>query len=209
MVLGVALVAACATPYQQMGFRGGYQDQPLGEGRYLIEVKVNGYTSAGTAMGYLHRRSAEVCKAAGYRDYVFEDAAADASYVTVRTGNTLQTVSKPERSAIIRCTRPRRRARRAKPAQGWWCSDPVNQAGPRPCYPTKAICDESSRELNAPMSACYEQLYAACLSYVDEESGGEGRMCFANLASCESMIDYIERNGERMSIASGCQRRSR
>jgi hypothetical protein len=106
----VSLVAclmlfACSTPYQQSGVRGGYRDRPMGQGRFFVEVKVNGYTSSGTALEYLHRRSAEVCMAAGYAEYVFEDSAADATYGAFRVGNTVQMYSKPELSAIVRCTR--------------------------------------------------------------------------------------------------------
>src|SRR5690606_15068237 len=44
LVIAAALaLVGCSTPYQQMGFRGGYRDRPMGGGRYLVEVRVNGY----------------------------------------------------------------------------------------------------------------------------------------------------------------------
>lgn len=70
-----ALVAALAsaTPYQEKGFRGGFETTDLGGGRYMISVEVNGYTNRNTAIEYTYRRAAEVCPA-GY-DVVDNDRA--------------------------------------------------------------------------------------------------------------------------------------
>lgn len=104
MVLVVVLgCGGCATPYQQMGFRGGYRDRQLSEGRFFVEVRVNAYASSGTALEYLHRRARDLCTAAGYAEYAIEDSAADADIGVVRTGNTLQAYRKPEMSAIVEC----------------------------------------------------------------------------------------------------------
>ena len=108
----LALLAGCATPYQRMGFAGGVTDRPMGEGRFFVEVRVNGYTSSGTALQYLHRRSQELCVGAGYASYAFDDSAADATYGAVRVGDTVTTYSKPEMSAIVRCTGSTRSRRR-------------------------------------------------------------------------------------------------
>lgn len=57
-----------------MGFRGGYQDEPLGDGTYLVTVKVNAYTDASTAYRYFHRRAAEICREHGFKSYVVLDS---------------------------------------------------------------------------------------------------------------------------------------
>jgi hypothetical protein len=65
-VVAVAIVAACGTPYQSMGwYRGGYEDTHMGGRQHLVHVEVNGYTSSATALAYAHRRAREICPA-GY-----------------------------------------------------------------------------------------------------------------------------------------------
>lgn len=61
MILAMALLASCATPYQRQGFSGGYSDSDLGNGRHAIDVNVNSFTSRGTALEYAHRRAGELC----------------------------------------------------------------------------------------------------------------------------------------------------
>jgi hypothetical protein len=61
LVMVLAIVSGCATPYQSKGFRGGYTSRPLGPSRWIIEVKVNSYTSRSTAIEYSYRRAAELC----------------------------------------------------------------------------------------------------------------------------------------------------
>lgn len=133
VVLAVAVVVALgsSTPYQRQGgflSPGGYDDARLEEGRYFVEVKVNGYTSASTAMRYLHRRALDLCRAAGYDSYAIEDSQSSESvyavtnttgsatahtYGSVATGSYQGTsrttvIRKPETSAVIRCTGRRR-----------------------------------------------------------------------------------------------------
>lgn len=98
-LLVCALLGGCVTPYQQMGLSGGYADQALGGGRYSIDVRVNGYTSAGTALQYAYRRAGELCPG-GY-DVV--NALADKSTSYIATGNMVQPVNKPEIALIVQC----------------------------------------------------------------------------------------------------------
>lgn len=58
-------LASCATPYQQMGYRGGYSDRRIAENTYVIRARVNGFTGEDTAVEYAHRRAGELCPA-GY-----------------------------------------------------------------------------------------------------------------------------------------------
>lgn len=69
MVILLVVLLGCATPYQAKGFRGGYQDEAVGDGTYIITVNVNGYTSTSTAFKYFQRRAHEVCVAHGFTSY--------------------------------------------------------------------------------------------------------------------------------------------
>lgn len=74
MVCTLAVSGCASTPYQPMGFRGGYQDESLGDGTYLVTVQVNAYTDASTAYRYFHRRSADLCRERGFSSYVVLDS---------------------------------------------------------------------------------------------------------------------------------------
>ncbi len=100
MVIGMV---ACATPYQPMGFRGGYAERPMGQGQFFVRVEVNGYTSLGLANEYLYRRANELCLRAGYRGFAVSGAASDSSVSAVMVGDNVQLVQKPDISALVTC----------------------------------------------------------------------------------------------------------
>jgi hypothetical protein len=64
------IVAGCATPYQQHGFRGGYSDARIGQDSVLVSFKGNGYTSKERVQLYLLYRCAEVTRQYGYDYFV-------------------------------------------------------------------------------------------------------------------------------------------
>ena len=49
VILSLALLAGCATPYQRMGALGGYQEEQLAPDIYRVAFFGNGYTSPQTA----------------------------------------------------------------------------------------------------------------------------------------------------------------
>lgn len=66
IMAGLALLAACATPYQplQQGTRaGGYQEEQLDEATYLLHFSGNGHSQLETVIGYWNRRASELCPA--------------------------------------------------------------------------------------------------------------------------------------------------
>lgn len=89
-VLLVLAVAACATSY-----RSAYTDRTIGPGRWLVTVKVNGYTSSADAEDFAYRRAAELCPG-GY-DILSNNQGADIS-----TYNG-QVISKPTASLAVAC----------------------------------------------------------------------------------------------------------
>jgi len=56
----VVFLVACATPYQSMGLRGGYDQTDLGGGRWMIRAEGNGLTRRSTVIEYTYRRAREL-----------------------------------------------------------------------------------------------------------------------------------------------------
>jgi hypothetical protein len=99
MVAVIASATACATPYQEMGMRGGVEAHPIGDGSFAVHARVNGFTSHGTALEYAHRRASEACPG-GY-DVMDRATSAKTSYWV--SENSVSRVDKPEVTLIVRC----------------------------------------------------------------------------------------------------------
>lgn len=105
----VMAIAGCATPYQEMGWRGGYDQSHLGPGMWSVRVEVNAHTSAGTALEYAYRRAGELCGSMEF-DVLDGTQAHRDNYVV--TNNVVTNYQKTDISIIVRCrshaiTRPR------------------------------------------------------------------------------------------------------
>ena len=123
-ILVVVAAAGCATPYQEKGYRGGYEDYRAGANAHFVRYTGNGYTGKGTILQYWHRRAAEICGGEGR--YEVLSMGADSSQhtygnsTTTYTGTSRQvgrstyqtgtattqqpvTVTKHEASGYIRC----------------------------------------------------------------------------------------------------------
>ena len=59
-VLALSILAGCATPYQPMGFLGGYSETQLDENVFHVSFDGNGFTSEEKASEYCLLRSAEL-----------------------------------------------------------------------------------------------------------------------------------------------------
>lgn len=73
LVAALILSACSATPYQPMGFTGGYKDAHIKDNMYYVEIATNAYTAKTTAIQYFHRRAKEICLENGYKDYRVKD----------------------------------------------------------------------------------------------------------------------------------------
>lgn len=65
--LVVALVSACATPYQPSGPAGGYSERELGGGKYYLKYLGNEFTKSEVVREYWERRASELCQGKPYR----------------------------------------------------------------------------------------------------------------------------------------------
>jgi hypothetical protein len=63
----LAILTGCATPYQPMGALGGYQEEQLAPDTYRVAFFGNGYTAPQTAAEYLIHRCAELTEQKGFR----------------------------------------------------------------------------------------------------------------------------------------------
>ena len=62
----IVILSNCATPYQQMGALGGYQEEQLAPDIYRVAFFGNGYTNPQTAAEYVIHRCAELTEQRGY-----------------------------------------------------------------------------------------------------------------------------------------------
>lgn len=71
MLSVLALLVACATPYQRAGKEGGkgYFDTKLQEGVYKVTFSGNEETGVDVANDYALLRAAEVCSENGYKSF--------------------------------------------------------------------------------------------------------------------------------------------
>src|SRR3569832_882870 len=134
-------LVGCATPYQQMGFSGGYADKEIGNNRYLVTVKVNGFTDRATALEYLDRRAAELCPT-GYD--IVDRAAGDNGGVVV-TRSFISENHKPEEDAVIQC-------RVTRPAISTSDIAPPVRPPPQPSIPKRRVVYGQQPLFCAPLS---------------------------------------------------------
>jgi len=184
LAAGAALLvaAACSTPYQPMGLSGGYRDSRMAPGVHFIEVSVNAYTSAGTALEYLHRRAMELCPSG----YVLLDGNSSTSTSYSVIGKNVYAMTKPSNSALIECKKKRR-----KPAP-WFCI--VSSApGIGACERTKPDCQSIRLALTdaagggITFSECEASRSAFC--YRVDGPDGEYDSCRASAAQCLAARD--------------------
>jgi hypothetical protein len=160
------LAAGCQTPYQTMGpIRGGYEDNPVGDGMYVVHVKVNGFTSRGKAMAYAYRRASELCE----HGYSVVDGAQGGAVGVIVGQSWAQTYEKPEVTLAIRCSREAEPVDEAPPRlqptseSGWWC---VTASGGAigACYREREHCEAMRSEwVTEPgTSECIQQQKVVC-----------------------------------------------
>jgi hypothetical protein len=65
--ISAALIAGCATPYQPMGYLGGYREIRMAADIYRVMFFGNGYTNSELAAEYALRRCADLTQQNGYR----------------------------------------------------------------------------------------------------------------------------------------------
>lgn len=65
LIISTFLLAGCATPYQPLGARGGYEETKITDDIYIVSFHGNAYTRPQQAMTYCLYRAAELTKKNG------------------------------------------------------------------------------------------------------------------------------------------------
>lgn len=83
--------SACSTPYQKEGLTGGYSDKYLGDDKWMITIRGNGYTSISTVYEYFYRRAGEIVNENGYKGYEVIDIAVynSSGYLVTKSKTTI------------------------------------------------------------------------------------------------------------------------
>lgn len=70
LVIAMCLVlGACSTSYQQKGMAGGYTDTEVGENKYLVTFRGNGFTSSSKVDEFAFQRAKELCIEKGFKNF--------------------------------------------------------------------------------------------------------------------------------------------
>ncbi len=114
LVSVLALLAACATPYQQAkkATANGYFDTKLQEGMYEVIFNGNENTTTAQANNFALLRAAEVCLENGYQSFEIVRKSEDFTEKEVDTGvkilgGTLSNIenTEPKITLIVRCSK--------------------------------------------------------------------------------------------------------
>ena len=99
-LVAIFLSSSCATPYQALGFRGGYEDFEAQPGVHFVTFSGNAYTGRTAIIRYWHMRAKEICPN-GY-EMISQDSSTRASSA-VRMGNSVILLRKSRAEGYIRC----------------------------------------------------------------------------------------------------------
>ncbi len=91
VLIQTSFIAGCATPYQKVGFTGGYSETRLGEHLFRVNFRGNGYTSSERAADFCMLRCAELTQENGCRYFCVLQGGNDVSYSAYTTPRTSQT----------------------------------------------------------------------------------------------------------------------
>jgi hypothetical protein len=101
-ILCLFSLCGCATPYQPLGFRGGYSDLLLESDRFRVSFKGNGYTSADTVETYLLYRSAELAVQRGFDYFIITDSSGETSQSFSTLSGSTTTIQRYRTAVIIK-----------------------------------------------------------------------------------------------------------
>ena len=85
ILLTALMLAACATPYQRVGFTGGYSETQLGENIFRVSFRGNAYTNRERAADFSLLCSAELTLERGFRYFVIVESEKDRKISTYTT----------------------------------------------------------------------------------------------------------------------------
>jgi len=103
MIATATTLAGCATPYQPMGFKGGYKDVHIHDNVYYVTFGGNAWIDTGTAVQYFHRRAKELCTEKGFGNYRVLSEKDSSQWSAAATYGSAYTMEKPVWSGQVEC----------------------------------------------------------------------------------------------------------
>jgi hypothetical protein len=103
MAVACSLLAACATPYQPAGFRGGFKEEQIRDNLWYLTFGGNAWIDYGTAVKYFHRRAKELCTEQGFRDYTVRESRDGTEHTAVVNPGSAMIMQKPVHSGYVEC----------------------------------------------------------------------------------------------------------
>jgi hypothetical protein len=85
ILLAALVLPGCVTPYQHVGFTGGYSETQLGENIFQVSFRGNGYTSHERTSDFSLLRSAELTLERGFRYFIIVESEKDTKIGTYTT----------------------------------------------------------------------------------------------------------------------------
>ncbi len=82
------LIGCGATPYQKMGFLGGYKDKPLEGSKHYVEFLANAVSNPFEAESMWHRRASELCNGKEYTYSYYDQSGQKTNTTAVPAGGT-------------------------------------------------------------------------------------------------------------------------
>lgn len=102
----VLFISSCTT-YHKMGFTGGYDDFPLGSGKYQIIAKGNGYTNEERVRAIAFKRAAELTLSLGYKYfYIIDNQNQTKSNYVINSNRNGTYINNIEKSSFIMIIEP-------------------------------------------------------------------------------------------------------
>jgi hypothetical protein len=108
LCLAALLLAGCATSYGPYGYwrGGGYTDQRLPDGTYLVTVRFTGaMDDQARAYEYFQRRAAEIAVSEGCKTYEVLEMTGGSQKTLLPVGSVIAVLEYPNISGRIRCVR--------------------------------------------------------------------------------------------------------
>jgi hypothetical protein len=184
------LAVACATPYQEkgahanLGADGGYSEEPLSHGRFVVHASGNLLTDLDTTMTHARTRAGELCPT-GYD--VLDSAAGTVPIQRPGIVNARATVV----TLFVQCQPAQLAPGVAAPDDRWWCAtDSTETTGF--CERQKDACQARGTDAEAkglPHEPCVPRPAAACFR------SATGRVVTVNcspiMTMCQSRRDNL------------------
>jgi hypothetical protein len=91
MAVAICIVGGCATPYQERGYAGGFEQRMIREDVYVVSFHGNGFTSPRQVKDFSMLRAAEIGQKLGFTHFVVLGTEDQSKREIISTGTTSNT----------------------------------------------------------------------------------------------------------------------